>query len=53
MVQDINRTCRDYNCGELFGGVVNSKLQVTEFLKSTLKDVAHTAGLAMAENYTN
>jgi hypothetical protein len=47
MDQGIIRACKDCYCGELLGGVVNSEMQVTEFLKTlTLKDVVHGAGLS-------
>jgi hypothetical protein len=47
MDQGVIRACKAYYCGELLGGVVNSGLQVTEFLKTLmLKDVAYSVGLA-------
>jgi hypothetical protein len=47
MDQGIIRACKAFYRGELLGGVVNSELQVTEFMKTlTLKDVAYSVGLA-------
>jgi hypothetical protein len=43
--QGIIRVCKA--CYRCVGGVVNSELQVTEFLKTlTLKDVSYVVGLA-------
>jgi hypothetical protein len=47
MDQGITEACKVCYCSQLPGGVVNSGLQVTEFLKTLmLKDVAHSAELA-------
>jgi hypothetical protein len=47
MDQGTIQTCKTSCCSKLLGRVVNSELQVTEFLKTlTLKDVAYSAQLA-------
>jgi hypothetical protein len=47
MDQGIIFACKAYYRCELLGGVVNSELQVTEFLKTLmLKDVVYSVGLA-------
>jgi hypothetical protein len=44
--QGIIRACKACYHGEMPGGVVNSELQVTEFMKTlTLKDIAYSVGL--------
>jgi hypothetical protein len=45
VVQGIIKAFKACYCGEACSGVVNSKLQITEFLKTMLKIVAYIAQL--------
>jgi hypothetical protein len=53
VVQGIIKAFKACYCGEACSGVVNSKLQITEFLKTLmLEDVAYIVQLG-AENYAS